>query len=144
MSHRNIDEGLCCVGLAFVVFAQTPPPSQPTKGPFHDPTLALNMETLLSRNRFDDVQALSKLLPHPVHQLAGITTVSPDELNRSISLKQGSQEALSRRSPASSSLLQARTFRHRQPKRARRGRWANGRLPVATALLRMRQQRART
>jgi len=96
MSHRDVDEGLRCVGLALVVFAQTPPTSQPTKGSFHDPTLALNMETLLSRNGFDDVQAFSELLPDPVHQLAGITTVSPNELNRAVGLKQSSEQALGR------------------------------------------------
>jgi hypothetical protein len=95
MRHGYIDDGLCGVGLSFIVFAQAPPPSQPAKGPLHNPALALNVEAFGAWHGFNNVQAYSESLPDPLHQLTSISAVGPDQLDRAVGLQNGSQETLS-------------------------------------------------
>mgnify|MGYP006969357087 CR=1 FL=1 len=56
MQHADVDHGLACFGIAFVVFAVSPATADPGEGSFHNPTFPQHVKAFhvfRTPNQFD-------------------------------------------------------------------------------------------
>src|SRR5437867_3868642 len=78
--HRHIHEGLARLRQPLVVPAQPPLPVQPGKRTLNNPPLGQYHKSLLAAQSLYDLQRPTQLMLHPLHQLASVATVRPDQL----------------------------------------------------------------
>ena len=80
VDHRDSDHRLAAAGQHLVVFAVATVSAQPCESPLHDPPLGQHLESGDVVAAFDDLQKPAAQLLGPFDQLAGISSVGPDQL----------------------------------------------------------------
>jgi len=78
--HCNLNESLPGFSKFFIVFAKSTTATQPSEGPFHDPTAWQNVKSLGVVAAFDDLQYPAARLLHPIDQLSTVAAIRPNEL----------------------------------------------------------------
>src|SRR5208282_385377 len=66
--------------MEFIILAHSAKPSQPGEGSLHDPAARQELESLDVVGSFHDLQDPAALALDPLHQLASVAAISPDQL----------------------------------------------------------------
>ena len=66
--------------MELVILAHSAKSCQPREGSLHDPAAGQELETLDVVGSFHDLQDPTALAPDPLHQLACVAAISPDQL----------------------------------------------------------------
>src|SRR6266478_1783017 len=80
MNHSNVDHGLACDCVAFIVFVEAPISAQPAKGALDNPSSRQDYEALDTHGPQHCLEEPSTAGVHPFDQLAGIAAIGPNEL----------------------------------------------------------------
>ena len=79
MDHGNLNKSFTCFGKFFIVFAKSTTTTEPSEGPFHDPTTWQNVKALDVVAALDDLQYPAARLLHPLDQLSAVAAIRPNE-----------------------------------------------------------------
>ena len=80
MDHGNLNESFTGFSKFLIVFAKSTTTTEPSEGPFHDPTTRQNVKALDVVVTFNDLQYPAARLLHPIDQLSAVTAIRPNEL----------------------------------------------------------------
>src|SRR3989304_721938 len=79
LGHRHIDKGFTGFWQGLVVLAQPSIAAQPSKGALHNPAMRQYLKAVDIIRALDDFQEPAAQGSDPFDQLAGVTSVSPDQ-----------------------------------------------------------------
>ena len=80
MNHGDVNPSLTGGGQSFIVFAQPSTSAQPSQGSFYYPAARQHLEAMTFWGTLDDLQQPVPNRVSPTHQLPGIGTVGPNQL----------------------------------------------------------------
>ena len=94
VDHRYVNPGLAGFGQFLVVFAESSAPTQPGQCALHHPPAGQHLEVVAVRTAAHHLQQPTAGRPSPRDQLAGISAVSPDDLEPRETAQQSAQHQL--------------------------------------------------
>ena len=94
VDHRYMNPGLAGFGQFLVVFAESSAPTQPGQCALHHPPAGQHLEVVAVRTAAHHLQQPTAGRPSPRDQLAGISGVSPDDLEPRETAQQSAQHQL--------------------------------------------------
>jgi hypothetical protein len=80
MDHRPVDHRFAALGERLIVLAQPATAAEPRERSFYNPPLGQDDESRDAAKTFDNLQSPPAELGRPAYQLAGVTTIGPDDL----------------------------------------------------------------
>ncbi len=89
MDGSEVDPGFAGLGEVLEVFGETPPPIEPSKGPFHNPAAWQEEEAALAGRTADHRQLEVVALPDRLLQFALVGLIDPDEAQARVALGGG-------------------------------------------------------
>ena len=109
VNHDQVDHSFAAGRQCLVVLAQPPIFAEPSKGPFHHPTLGQHHKAM-QLVALDNLNDSPERVSGPSHKCPGIATIDPDPLQPSKSIAQFLQDK-----PASITILNVgRVYHHDQ------------------------------